>query len=270
MRLRHLLLPAVLLPSLLIGCGTEEQNTTQEEEAPPALQVSGAKSALYADIFSSELPFDMLTFLRPSASLGMYVSMYLAQGVLLPSRSALEGIDAQVRLIRTDESVTDDETFALLQEYGTVLQVDIVDTLNRSLSREEALNGYIRSLEQMNERMEQKLQELETRLDSISDKRKEKRKQVRELEREIRRELKEKNYSTAGPQQEELTKLNTQLAEIETREKQTDNIADIYKDLLEVGTERLEAIVQNRQVLIAGLHVVDVPGIEDLRLVIDE
>jgi predicted RNase H-like nuclease (RuvC/YqgF family) len=201
--------------------------------------------------------------------LGSFVSLYLAQGPLSAVRSALSGIDIELLLEKTD-NIQSDETFALLQEFGTVLQVNIADMLNRSLDRPKALDTYISSLTTITERSQQKFEELESRLEDISDQRREQRSVVRDIEREIRDALRSNQYASAGERQDALTKEEAKLAEIETIESQTQDVQRIFRDLIEVSTERLAAVTQNREVILAGLQVIDVPGIEELNLVIDD
>jgi len=260
---KHILLCIILTLSLpLMSCSKDGESPTSSQ-----LEVSGAKSSVFATLLTTKQTSASQT--RPGSPLGMYVSIYLTQRMMLGSTSALEGIDTQIHLARAD-SIIEDETFTLLQEYGTVLQVNIIDTLNRSVDREKTLDKYSRSLTQMNTRMVQKQTELEQKLDDIEEKRKGERKQVRDMERTIKNALREKDYGAAGPMQKELALLEVKLAETESKEKQTDKVLDIVEDLLEVGEERLQAIIKNREILIAGLQVIDVPGIEELGIVIEE
>ncbi|MBU0767007.1 hypothetical protein KKF55_04485 [Patescibacteria group bacterium] len=264
MKFKFILVCALFSLSLpLVSCN----KSSDEDVAGSVLSVSGAKSSVFSAILISSGKSDMPV--RPGSPLGMYVSLYLAQQNTLGVISALEGIDSQIRLARAD-SITEDETFSLLQEYGTILQVNIIDTLNRSIHREDALNKYTLALKQMNMRMQQKRTELDQKLKDTGEKRSGERKEVRDMERSVKSALREKDYATAGPKQQELALLEVALAETESKEKQTKKVLDIVKDLLEVGEERLEAITKNREILIAGLQIVNVPGIEELGIVIEE
>ncbi|MFH1670111.1 MAG: hypothetical protein ABIA92_00810 [Patescibacteria group bacterium] len=263
MKYRHFLFCIVFTLGLpLISC-----HKNGETPASSVLKVSGAKSSVFATLLTAKPTSVSQT--RPGASLGMYVSIYLTQRMMMGTASALEGIDTQIHLARAD-SIIEDETFTLLQEYGTVLQVNIIDTLNRSVDREKTLDKYTLSLTQMNTRIVQKQTELKQKLDDIGEKRKVERKEVRDMERMIKDALREKDYVAAGPIQKGLALKEAKLAGTESLEKQTDKVLDIVKDLLEVGEERLQAIIKNREILIAGLQVIDVPGIEELGIVIEE
>jgi len=247
---------------LLVGCGSSGKEESLD------FQTSGAKSAIYATLNAQTV--QQMFALKPSAQLGMYVSMYLGQGSLVNVVSALDGIDAQIRLIRANTELGADETFVLLQEYGHILQVDLWDTLNRSANREGTLKEYARSLDTMNTRIEEKITELSVKLEDLKDGRRDQRKVVRDLEREIRRDLKDQNYSSVGESQKDLTKAKSTLAGIQTRESQTDRIRKIFKSLIKVGIERSYAISQNKKALVAGIRVIEVPGIEELGILLEE
>jgi len=268
-----ILAASVLSASLLTLTGCGGSNESGQMPAPlekEALNVSGAKSAIFSLIMFSPAEDATPAITRPGAALGLYVGVYLAQGTTLPVLGALIGVDTQLKLAESDNSVEKDETFVLLEEYGTVLQVDIIDTLNRSSERAKTLDKYIRSLEAMNARAQAKMDELDTKLAALKDERRDQRSVVRAIEREIRTAIKEENYSLAGPKQEQVTKEKAELSEIESKEKQIKNIRKIYDKLISVGSERALAITKNREVLIAGLKVIDVPGIEDLEILIEE
>ncbi|MDP7247463.1 MAG: hypothetical protein QF741_02460 [Candidatus Peribacteraceae bacterium] len=262
----HTLSLAIASALILVSCGKDAGQTPEDPESK--LKVSGPKSSLISVIYAgkSTLPTRLS---RPSSSLGAFVSLYLSQNHMMKVISALEGIDVQVKFAQAN-SIETDETFDLLQEYGTILQVDIIDMLNRSLDRDKAINRYLESLKGMNKRIEVKITELDERADSIKEERRAKKKEVREVEKFVRHALKEKKYAAAGPKQEELAKLESELAEIETKESQNKKIIKITKKLLKVGLEREEAIDKNREILISGLKVIEVPGLEDLGIVIEE
>ena len=256
---------ALALAIILILAGCSKKEIGVGEEA--TLKTNAALSAIFP---VSELSYaSENAVIRPGYSLGPFVSLYLSQNQILKSSGALEGIDVQIRLFRSD-SQEKDETFSLLEAYGTVLQVDIVDTLNRSAGRAETLEKYLVSLSDMNGRIKTKQSELKQKLETADEKRRQIDRETSDKEREIRNALKDKNYSSAGPKQEELTVLQKNLAEAESRTKQIKDKLSIIADLLKIGEARQEAIEKNREILIAGLKIIDVPGLEELGLFVEE
>ena len=247
----------------LVSCGGSDKSDTTSE-----IETTSARSAVIATIRAGG-EIQKRAVARKSFSLGPYISIYLSQNQMIRALSALNGIDDQIRLARSDSQETD-ETYVLLEDYGTVLQVNIVDTLNRSVRRDEAMEKYLETLRRMNARMDQKKNELEQKRDVVEDSRREQKRKVSDVERIIRNALKDKDYAQAGPKQEELTKLAEKLTQIESHEKQINDKLDIVKELLKVGEERLEAIEKNKEVLIAGLKVTDSKGLEDLGIFIED
>src|SRR3989344_5327407 len=84
----------VILALLLSSCGNGRE--TVEERTG---DTSGAKSA----VLSMPSITSLKIAARPTAPLGVFASMFLAQGVFTPSASALKGIDAEMLIIRGQE-----------------------------------------------------------------------------------------------------------------------------------------------------------------------
>lgn len=253
----------VVLSALLLSqCGGTS-------DSDPNLQVSGAKSAiLWWERITGEETSVRLP--RPSASLGMFTSMFLAQGHFLPANTAMRGVDVGSMIVAGQGQATTDETFQLLQEFGAVLQVDIMDLLNRSPNRATTLQQYIDSLKGVGTIAQRKHTELEAKLEELELERREQRTIVKDMEREIRNALNNEDYGTAGSKQQALTEAQGTLAEVETTENLTSDIRKRYENLLKIAAERLKALESNREVLIAGVKVIDVPGVEDIGVIEEE
>lgn len=202
--------------------------------------------------------------LHPSALLGVYMSNFIMHTSVF--KSALEGISAQMEYLFDDDRIQD-EAFALLEEFGSMLQVDVMDMLNRSTERPNAFDDYVRELTQLRSVSEIRLEALEQEADTISDERREARKEAGDIQRALNVSIREENFSTAGSLQERLIEAETTLAEVEAREDKQRSIIRLFKDLIEVAGERLAALNTNRDAFIAGIKVIDVPGVDDLGLI---
>lgn len=244
----------VALSLLLISCQGRESS-----EAVPT--VSGARSA----IFSLDFLESHGQGARPSASLGIIVSSYLAEE-LQNALSALSGLDSLLKILSGQGDATSDETFALLQEVGGVLTVNIVDELNRSSNRQQTLDSYLATLKNARDIATRRIQDLRQAEEELSDQQKELQSERRTLRREVKTTLKNKEYGAAGQLQEKLTNAEGRLAEIKAKENQTEDILGRFEELLEVAEERIQAIEKNREILLSGLKVIPVPGIEDLMI----
>lgn len=247
---------SVLCSFALIATGCSR--TTEENN----LEVSGSTSALSSIHLVEQVVFSI----RPSASLGVYVAQYLAQGIYLPARTALAGIDAQWDIITGADDSGREEVFLLLEELGSLLQVNVPDMLNRSANRPDALNEYVDALRSATRATDQKRKELTVLLEEQENTTKEEKRITNDLEKEVRDATKNEDYSTAGRLQEDLIKQKAILAEAEAQEDQTSEILESYDDLVTISVERLNAIARNRDAILAGVTVMEVPGIDDLDL----
>jgi hypothetical protein len=240
----------------------------QSTDEVPALDVTGAKAGAYISLLLNG-PTVKLGGPRPPATLGVYVSLYLAQGAFIPVQAAMQGIEVLEQILLGQSTPESSETFALLKEFGSILQVDVLDSMNRSRDRAEALDTYVRSLRNIMELASRKITELQTLEENLDERQKAQRTVVRDMERVVQNALREEDFELAGGKQEELVKAKSSLAALEAEFEQTGDILDPYERLMEVAEERANAIEQNRAILIAGLQVVEVPGIDDLELIND-
>lgn len=221
---------------------------------------------------AAEYTLDLLSGVggnRPGSILGAYVTAFLMAEAQAPYRTAIMGIDAQVR-IRIPDDETDNETYALLQDLGAALQVDIMDLLNRSTDRAETLTEYLDALETFTNRGIERQAQLEEELDTLVADRREKRKVVARLRSEQSRALREQDFTTAGDKQRELIDAEQELSMVELEAGQVEDAAGLFDDLIEVSRERWSAITANRAIILAGLEVVEVPGIDELGVIREE
>lgn len=252
----HTAILALIIPCLLLtSCGKEKEDTTTE--------VSGAKSAIS---IMHLLTNHVFTFTRPSAAIGIFSGIYTSQGIVLPVDTARLGFESIMNILKGHSQANTDENFAILREIGDVLQVDIVDLLNRSNNRIQTIDDYTQSLRNTGILTERKINELTATYENLTIKRKEERTISRDLERSLRTALKDQDYSEASTYEEDLAKANANLAETETKEKQAKDMIDRMEGLYEITGDRLQAIENNREILIAGLRVINVPGIADFNI----
>lgn len=250
------LIALLVFPTLLAGCGSEEDEKV--------LQVSTSRGGIAAAYIASTRIGSSENIMRPSATLGMFVSSYLAQGAFVSVRAVMLGIEAGQQLLMGQSLPATSETFQLLQEFGIILQVDISDTLNRSENRGNTLDEYIDSLKGVGNIALRKQKELEQQESVLKTERKDRRAITREMESELRETLRNEDYGRSAGIQERLTEAEINLAETEAKLNQTEDILKRFEEMLKIAEERLRAIENNREVLIAGLKVLEVPGIENL------
>lgn len=225
------------------------------------LTVSGAHMAAL-DILVVQNAKPQVT--RPSSPLGVFTGLYLSGDDFQPVNAARGGVLAQLKLAGKPTQEEIDNTYQLLQDFGSVLQVDIADLLNRSDNRADTLNQYVTGLTNITERSTRKAAELQTEIDSLTLDQRTKQQTVSTIDRAARKALSDKEYVTAGEQQQELSKAESALAEATTKVQQERKILSTFQNLLQAAARRKDAIEQNREILVAGLKVVNVPGAENL------
>ena len=174
---------AVLSAALLVQCGGKSADPAADASLPTVL---GAKNAV---LFVSRIVTPAIP-VRPTASMGVFVSTYLAQGAFIPVSGALNAITMHLTLLSSSATATTDDTFALLQEFGSTLQVDVLDTLNRSTERAATLEQYVQTLRSIGLLAERKKTELEATIETIATQRKEQQTVVKDIDREISAALK--------------------------------------------------------------------------------
>ena len=240
---------------LLFGCGkTAAPNTPTTTQVPP-------QAALWTqDLMKENLA--VLTAL-PSALFGPYVAGYLAHTTGYLYHGALQGVDAQATILFGAQQ-QQEETLALLDDLSGAVQTNITDLMNRSPDRGKTLDDYLHALDALIKMAQSKITALTTQRDEAGTARSTARRKTADIQHVISQDLFNKNYSDAGKQQEKLSDANKELADADAQQKHIQSLIDIFKDLITVGQERLAAMQQNRAALIAGVRVVDVPGIEDI------
>ena len=250
------LVAACFLMMTLAACGGKKETAADAD-----LEVSGARLAL---TFGDVIHGARARTNRASAPMGLFLSLFLADNGIVSAQSAREGVMAQVQFHSKPTEEIQDATFALLEEFGTVLQVDAADLLNRSTNRNQTLNEYMEGLTNITERSRRKEAEFAQYIVRLGEEQKAQQKTASDIEKAIRSALKEQDYSTVGGRQEELNDAQTKLASTKTERSQQQNIQRAYQDMLKIADRRIQAIEENREVMIAGLKVVNVPGAESV------
>lgn len=243
----------------LAGCssGTDDVQTDPQGTQSSALQ--GVTDAL---LLSGENLLSQTT-VRPAAVLGVYVTHFLSGNATVQAKSAIDGIAAQMQLY-FGQVADSDASAAAIEQLGTTLQVNVVEMLNRNTDRSKALDDYIAFLEgamiearATSDNLEGQRKELDSAL-SVQ------RKEVAALKREVDKAVKDKNFALAGAKQELLGLADIKFSTTENKKKQIVAAQDLLEELLGIAEERLAAITNNRDALLAGVAVTDLPGVQEL------
>lgn len=240
---------------LLSSCSKTPDATT------PPVAVTGARTAV---LESSGVLRQTSAIVRASPLLGIYAGLLLAGELATPVTAAREGIDVQLMLHAPISGENIDNLYVLLEELGAVLHVDITDLMNRSDDRANTLDAYATGLSNITERSKRRAEDVNGQISTLKARQREEKKVTSDLDKEIRNAVKAKDYATAQDRQGDLTEARNALTGTESSLKEMENIRKIFEELIEIADKRIAAIGQNREVLIAGLRVIDMPGVEDL------
>lgn len=236
------------------ACTDQKESIAEEETVLTASTGVQWAESMARDTFN-------LRHVRPSALLGVFVTDYLTQ--VSGIHTALRGIEAYV-IMRGDTDHERGEDFALLETLGHALQTDVPDLLNRSPVRAHAFDNYVTALSDLLRRASARVERLKQELAAFNDQRREQRRQTATIQRELNTALRSEQYALASEIQQRLQQAETARADIEAREGTQRGLIRLYEKLMLQGERRIIAMGENREVLIAGLKVVDVPGIEPL------
>lgn len=247
----------------LVSCGGAP---TTDNQNKPTVSVSGAKSGIVAsDTIANNVAASAKA--RRSALLGIFVSEYLSVSAgANAAGSALLGVEAQSDITHAQTTVTDPD-YQLLQAFADALQVDVADLLNRSDNRQESLDAYTTALNNVAERANNRYKEIGVSLEEVKEDARTKRKELTQAESELRTALREKNFDAAGEKQKLVNERQSAFAEVDLKQEQLDDLKNTLDQLLTLYGEKILAIEKNREALIAGTRVVDVPGAEELQVI---
>lgn len=202
--------------------------------------------------------------IRSSSLLGVYLTEFLLRQTAF--RSAITGVNAQVQLLN-QQGTPDEEGFALLETLGSILQVDVPDMLNRSTDRVDAFDTYLSNLQALGGRASAYVTSLEEKRDVMMDERRDVRVIASRAQSMLNRALRDQDYATASEQQRVLIEAKTELAQRDAEIDEVRSTIRIFDNLLDVAEERINVMNSNREALLAGISVVDVPGVEDFGLI---
>lgn len=234
---------------------------TAKKPTDPLSDVTGPGIGM----LQSELLLDQIvgTENPPSAALGIFVANYLVNISGVHLEGAMDAVNIGLGLLIDDQETASD-SFALLQQLGVVLQVDVPDMLNRGTDRQETLDSYISTLSAVYDRSKAQVTALKQEQKMLLDAQHDKRTIVTQIQHDLNVALQKEDYGTASAKQSAIVEAKAEQSKAETEVNQINSTLSLYTNLNQIANKRLNAIQSNREVLIAGLSVVNVPGIDDL------
>ncbi len=204
---------------------------------------------------------------RHAALLGLFVAEYLANTPAnIAAQGGVNGIAVQQMIIGKQQTVADPD-FDLIQAFGDALQVDVPDLLNRSVDRQQTLDTYADALTNVATRANNRFKELNVLLSDLTQTSRQQNKDKSAAERDLKKAMDSKDFTDAGEKQKLVLEKAQAFADTDLQLKQTQNVVTTFNKFLTLYGQKILAIQQNREVLISGNKVVNVPGIDQLKLI---
>ncbi len=176
------------------------------------------------------------------------------------------GIQSQT-VIELRQGSIGDPDFQLLQAFADALQVDVQDLLNRSSNRQEALDVYANALTNVAARANTRYKELGASLETLEEDVRTRNRERSDAQRQLRDAIEEKNFTLASELQADVIQKEKLFSEASLKEDQVESVLDTLNTLLTLFGERILAMQRNREALISGTQVTDMPGIDDLNII---
>lgn len=245
---------------LLVACIVLAKCSAPKEP----LNLQGTKNVLPSAVSLSEAQIDTgrSPLSRPAALLGLHITQFLSRQGMMIAQSAVDGV--LIHLKRFPKTTQDDQSLTAIETLGTLLRRNIADMLNQSTDRRKTLNTYMDRLQKAI--LKATIQSVRTKeeVDRYTDEYRLHKSRTRDLSGGLKRALRDLDYALASQKQQELGEARALLAGTQAQMEKAEGILEIYEELIPLAQERLTAIGQNREVIVAGLRVIEVPGIEDL------
>ena len=246
---RKVFIASVLLLTACIG---------GEDKADDLDNVQSARSGVRVSMEFIEKALAEESF--PAVISGVRAGLALSNAMNITD-SLPDTIDADIQ----EKSFKEDTE--LLETFISLLSSDVQNLLNQSANRERALQNYVESLEANTQNGHVRLLSLQNRSDDLKDDIKRLERGTREIRDQLDDAINSGKASTVSLLNNELVKRQTNLAEAEAEFAVTSRLVDAFEEILEPLVERIDAIKLNRDPLIKGVRVIDMPGVDDLRII---
>lgn len=243
---------------LLFACSLPWENVKEGS-------ISGGRSALFTTD-SLSMNAENSSTVRRSALLGLYIADYLSSAIGIETQGGINAVSVQNIMMGAQENVRDPD-YELLQALQDALEVDTADLLNRSDNREQALDVYSDAMTNVATRANERFKELTSVQEELDALMRTQNKERNTADRDVKQALKDKDFTKAQELQKILLEKETAYADSTLKKSQVDDIVTTLDQLLNLYGVKILAIQKNREALIAGITLVDVPGIDDLKLI---
>lgn len=198
-----------------------------------------------------------------------------------PTPAAIAGVLAGMHVsgAKKSESLIPDPLDPAIGDTGTEAHTELLNTLvkllgtdiqillNSASDREDALDLYVESIESHAQHGHILLRAMRDDVEEHGDDKKRYERRVRDIRNEIEDAISEGDTNRVSILTDELIQKQQALAEADSSLIVKEHLSEAYEDVLTPIDDRLKAINANRQALIKGVKVIDMPGVEELEII---
>ncbi|MEQ1849817.1 MAG: hypothetical protein ABL890_04470 [Candidatus Peribacteraceae bacterium] len=249
---------ALVAVFFLASCGKSAPTET--------VHVEGARSAIFGLEKVMQVSETGMKAVRNGALLGIQVAEYISMTPAVAVASGLTGVTAASAAQSTQSTITDPD-FKLLAAFSEALSVNVAELLNRSTERQQQLDVYSEALSNVATKANDRYKELSAVEEQASSELRTLKRDLSSAERERKAASSAKDFSLASEKQKIILDLQKQIADKELQVEQSADIVTQLEQMLELYGEKILAMESNREALILGVQVIDVPGVEELQLI---
>ena len=236
----------ITLPCTLCACSAKTAD---------ASYVRSARSGLLTSAFFSEKEKETRTPI-PAAKAGLVASTLMSD----TSKVSPGSKDDTTR--DSDDPI--EGYTALINSIIDLLVTDVQDLMNNSRDRSDTLNEYIQSLRREIEQGKIALRSLETQEEESDTTQRRVKRLVRELEDQLDDAIRSGESNNSSSILQELLDAQQELVTSQTQLTVAKQFQSSLSEVLGPLEERLRAVEANRDALVKGVRITDIPGVDDL------
>lgn len=244
-----------LLMVLLAGCQREEEVTEY--------QVRGAQSGF-------RVSFELLQHVEAAAVPAVPALSAVRAGALMSRRAEEPTFPpplSELPASPAEEAVHDAE---LLQRIIELLRQDVREMLNVSSDRTETLKDYLAALSSHFQRGEVRRRALRDHEDNLRDDENRLQRGISDLRNDLDEAIRGGEGKNVSALMTEITERYAAFAVVQTSLVVVQRSLEALDRVVPTLEDRLRAVQANQEALIKGVRIIDIPGVEDLGIIVVE
>lgn len=162
------------------------------------------------------------------------------------------------------------EDAELLQSMIELLRIDVQEILSEERDRAETLEDYLVSLQSHRQQGEIRLRSLLNREEELQDSADRLERRVDDLRDALDAAVRGGEAVSIAALMSDLSERQQAFVEVQTELVVIERLRASFEEILDPLEERERAVSANRDALLKGVRVVDIPGVDDLGIIVEE